>query len=109
MCGMATRLREPAVRRPSLPLTQSDLHALDSLRQAPDLLESLNEIAGTDIDLRSATESALLQAIFRAGLQSVTETALDRGYRELAMQNRGEGDEPRARARRRRPAWADEP
>ena len=105
---MATRLREPAMRRPSLPLTESDLHALDSLRQAPDLLASLNEIAGTDIDLRSATESALLQAIFRAGLQSVTEAALDRGYRELAIQYQGAGDEPRAQARRRRPVWADE-
>ena len=105
---MATRLRETVVRRPSLPLSQADEAALSALREAPELLRSLAELSSIEIDLQSATESALLQAIFRAGLRSVSEAALDRGYRELAAAELSEARSRRATARRRRPSWADE-
>ena len=105
---MATRLREGASRRPSLPLSSADEDALRLLRESPEMLESLAEFAALEVDLRSATESALLQAIFRAGLRSISEAALARGYDELARQYETELEERYAFARRRRPSWADE-
>lgn len=108
MCGMATRLRHAAVRRPSLPLSPQDEAALRLVRKSDAQLQALAEFLDLDIDLRSATESALLQAIFRAGLRLLTESALLEGYEELARQLEPGSAERRAFARRRRPAWADE-
>ena len=105
---MASRLRETTVRRPSLPLTAADEDGLADIRQSPELLTNLRSIAGVEIDLRSATESALLQAIFRAGLNSVREAAVQSGYAELGAQMQAASTQRRETARRRQPTWVDE-
>lgn len=107
MCGMATRIKQSTVRRPSLPLTEADERDLDLLRTSPVYRRALDEVS-PDASLADAgelTESALLHAVLEVGLATIRENALDAGYEELARQR--EGSQRRV-SRRRRPDWADE-
>ena len=108
MCGMATRLQGRAVRRPSLPLTEADEHDLAELKDSPSLLQALSQMLDLDINLQSATEAAVLHAIFRAGLAHIRDAALEAGYAQLAAEQAEETAARRVLARRRRPTWADE-
>lgn len=105
--GMGTRVKEPVVRRPSLPLTEEDDAALARMRSSEPSLKALQALTG--VDATSATEAALLQAILRSGLRAIAEEVERSGYAELADDYRRDSDERRARARRRPPAWAQEP
>lgn len=113
MSGMATRLRARVTRRPSLPLTARDESDLVVIRSSPSHQRALEDLARTPSgQTQTLSESALLHAIFEAGLDAVRAAAQEAGYAELAdqmatEQRDGEVDR-RAEARRRRPSWADE-
>lgn len=106
---MASRMKTPVVRRPSLPLTAQDEADLALLRTSPEFRKALEAVApsqpAADEDLG---ESALLHAIFEAGLAIVRRTAEDAGYEQLASDYAFRSDERRSIARRRPPSWAEE-
>lgn len=107
---MAARMSAPVVRRPSLPLTAQDEEDLAALRSSPAFRRALEVVApsqpSADIELG---ESALLHAIFEAGLAIVRRTVEDEGYEQLASDYAFRASERRSVARRRPPSWADEP
>ena len=96
------------MRRPSLPLTDSDERDLAQLKGSPSLLKALSDIVDLDINLESATEAAVLHAIFRAGIARINDAALDAGYAQLATEHIEDIADRKATARRRTPTWADE-
>lgn len=104
-----SRLVDPAKTRKSLPLSEQDLVDIARLRAETPEREALSELAGVDI-VESVAEAALLRLIFEAGLRAIREKAEERGYASAAEDRRarGETDEARRIARRRRPSWADE-
>ena len=106
--GVATRLSEPVRARKSLPLTARDLADLERVRAPGPERTVLSELAG--IRVESATEAALLNIIFAAGLRAIREQAEERAYASAAAErlSSGEAAETRRIARRRRPSWADE-
>jgi hypothetical protein len=105
--SMATRMNEPAVRRPSLPLTDRDVADLDRIRSSPSDRAALGHLVPGRVPAEgSVAESVLLHAIFEAGLRAVRERAEEEGYRQLAAEYKAEDAERRARARRRPPHWA---
>lgn len=104
---VGTRVKEPVVRRPSLPLTEEDDAALRRMRSSAPSLKALQALTG--VDAATATEAALLQAILRSGLRAIADEVERAGYAELADDYRRESEGRRASARRRRPAWAQEP
>lgn len=106
MCRMATRVREGVVRRPSVSLTAQDEADLAALKESAELPEILGRLVGLPIDPRSATESALLLALLRAGIHAVQDEVADLAYEQLAPNVNLEARQ--AVARRRRPTWADE-
>jgi len=104
---MGTRVKEPVVRRRPLPLTEEDDAALRRMRSSAASLKALQALTG--VDAATATEAALLQAILRSGLRAIADEVERAGYAELADDYRRESEGRRASARRRRPAWAQEP
>jgi hypothetical protein len=102
---MATRLNQPTVRRAALPLTERDLTDLETIRNAPQR-EALGKAAETELPPGDLTESALLHAVFTAGLRALRRAADDAGYAELAADTEYMS-EVRRIARRRRAASAD--
>lgn len=104
-----SRLMEPAKTRKSLPLTEQDLADIARLREDTPEREALGEMVGIAV-VESVAEAALLRMIFEAGLRAIREKAEERAYASAAEDRlaRGEADETRRIARRRRPAWADE-
>lgn len=104
---MSTRVQDTVVRRPSLPLTRQDEADLTRLRATDEGARAVEAIAAMDVS--SATESAFLLAIFRAGLRSIEHELERAGYAQIAAQAEQAGLERRSTARRRRPGWADEP
>jgi hypothetical protein len=105
---MSTRVQGSVVRRPSLPLTESDEAALKALRTSPSLQDALLALASDPVVAAEASESALLRALLHVGLSAVQERAEMDGYRALAADYQHENDERRAMARRRVPDWAHE-
>jgi hypothetical protein len=103
---MATRLNQQTIRRAGLPLTERDLADLETIRNAPER-EALGRAAETELPPGELTESALLHAVFTAGLRALRRAIDDAGYAELAADSEYL-DEMRRIARRRRPDWADE-
>lgn len=103
---MASRMTEPVIRRPSLPLTAKDELDLDQIRRSPSFQRALSEVAGSLP--AGASESVLLHAVFTAGLEAVRRAAAEAGYAELAEQYRAGAEDRRAIQRRRQPQWADE-
>lgn len=100
---MATRMRAPIVRRPSLPLTEQDERDLALIRESPAHRHALAQVSGAPDDAE-LSEAAVLHSVFEAGLGVIHEAALEAGYAELAQAWEGSRDQ----ARRRRPGWADE-
>ncbi|MFZ5870585.1 MAG: hypothetical protein ACOYXW_08690 [Actinomycetota bacterium] len=106
---MATRVRVPVTRRPSLPLTEQDERDLELIRTSPRYRAALANLSGTpDEAMTSVSEAALLHAVFAVGVDAVRVAAQEAGYAELAAQQSSESSARRAAARRRRPSWADE-
>ena len=104
---MTTRLRETAVRRPSLPLSANDERDLALLRTSAAHREALEQLSGEKVLHGTVSEAALLHAVFEAGLTAVREAAEDAGYAQLAAELTTH-PVAKATARRRRPDWADE-
>jgi hypothetical protein len=106
---MATRMKEPVTRRPSLPLTAKDESDLNLIRTSPSHQRALEQL-GADLPggAEALSEAALLHAVFEAGLDAVRMAAAEAGYAELARQQAAEAVANRAENRRRRPQWADE-
>ncbi len=109
MCGMSvTRMRAAAVRRPSLPLTEDDERDLASLRTSPLQRAVLERLSGEPVAAAEMSESALLHAVFEAGLGAVRAASEEAGYAQLALEMADEAKGHRSAARRRRPSWAHE-
>lgn len=105
---MASRMSEPVVRRPSLPLAAVDEAELALLRESETHRRALALLAPTGPSpVEQVTEAVLLHAIFEAGLAAVRAQAEDEGYRQLAADAEPQSARRRM-SRRRRPAWADE-
>lgn len=106
---MATRLNQPVVRRPSLPLTAQDEADLDVLRDSPAHRRALSQLSPAAPDAATdLTEGALLHAVLQAGIAAIRAHAEAEGYQQLAAQYAADTQRRRATARRRRPVWADE-
>ncbi|HVV75041.1 MAG TPA: hypothetical protein VHC43_03320 [Mycobacteriales bacterium] len=102
---MGARYAQSVVRRAPLPLTETDIRAVEALRvsgpQRAALMRLLPEDLPSDI-----SESGLLHALFEVALSRVREEVEAAGYAELALQ---QDDTVRRRAaRRRRPRWSDD-
>lgn len=108
MCSMATRLRSKVTRRPSLPLTERDEADLATLRANDEYLEALARLADTPLDHATASESALLHAIFEIGMNALRDSAEADGYAQIAAESAAENGVRRATARRRLPTWASD-
>ncbi len=112
---MATRTPGRVVRRPSLPLTEQDEHDLALIRTSPGQFRALvaqsklaDLVGEGGYVISDLTESAIIHAVFEAGLRAVRGDAEATAYAELAQQRDNDASERRATARRRTPAWADE-
>ena len=107
---MTKRMNEPAIRRPSLPLTRNDIDDLEKIRTSSSERAALADLADVAIlaEGHSVAESVLLHAVFTAGLRAVREHAEAEGYRLLAEEYEAEQAERRAVARRRSPYWDQE-
>jgi hypothetical protein len=106
---MVTRLSERPVRRSTLPLTAHDLADLDRLRNPGPGREALGHLTSGDLPQGDLSESALLHAVFEAGLRAIRERVEELGYAEMAAsETPEEAEEHRRILRRRRPPWADE-
>src|SRR5690348_12282129 len=109
MCCMTVmRFQAGVVRRPSLPLTEQDERDLKRLRESELHREALARLSGTPEVTTAVSESALLHAVFEAGLAAVREASEEAGYAQLAVEMDLEAKHRRADARRRRPSWAHE-
>jgi ectoine hydroxylase-related dioxygenase (phytanoyl-CoA dioxygenase family) len=106
---VVSRLTEPAKTSKSLPLTEKDLADIARLREEIPQREALSEMVGFVV-VESVAEAALLRMIFEAGLRAIHEKAEERAYASAAEDRlaRGEADETRRIARRRRPDWANQ-
>lgn len=103
-----TRFRAAVVRRPSLPLTEQDERELERLGTSPLHRESLARLSGVPLTETEVSESALLHAVFEAGLAAVRIASEEAGYAQLAVELADQATNHRAAARRRRPSWAHE-
>ena len=103
-----TRIRASVVRRPSLPLTEQDERDLARLRESALHREALARLSGAPEVTQEVSESALLHAVFEAGLAAVREASEEAGYAQLAVEIENETKSHRAAARRRRPSWVHE-
>jgi hypothetical protein len=101
-------MREPAARRPSLPITAQDEHDLALIRSSPAHREALRRLTELSADPESVSESLLLHAIFRSGLAALLNAVEEEGYARLAAEQVDEQHERKAAARRRTPSWAHE-
>lgn len=102
----------PVVRNTTVPLTEDDIHELQNVVTLPSALEILYRSAPGSFLVSNVTESGVLHALVRVGLESVARQALNEvGYRRLA-------DDPEYqkntiarrenRHRQRRPRHADD-
>lgn len=92
--------------RKSLPLSERDLRDLANLRRSPSHRAALAALAGSDLS-DTSSEAAVLHAVWEAGLKAVLERVEEEGYEQMATER--DLVARKAVARRRRPAWADEP
>lgn len=105
---MATRMKTPPVRRPSLPLTERDERDLTQLRQSADLGQLLARLSGQPVGNHDVSESVLLHAVFSVGLAAIRKAIEEQGYTRIAAEQAAESAQRRAEARRRLPTWAEE-
>ena len=93
------------VARKSLPLTERDLHDLETLRESAIHREALSQAAHIEL-ADDASEAALLHAIHKAGMRAVRQQIEEQGYKEIGETM--DGNQRQRVSRRRRPLWADE-
>ncbi len=105
---MTQRLAARVVRRPSLPLTETDERELSLLRGSSAHRDALSRLSGEDVGSEQLSESAILHATLLAGLAAVRELAQEEGYAALAAEQADETRQRREEARRRPPSWVDE-
>jgi hypothetical protein len=106
---MATRIQSPVVRRSSLPLTEQNEEDLSKVRSSSSYQRALEVLSGRKIVEADVSTSALLHAIFEAGMAAVQKEAEIAGYAEIALsQSAKVMKEHRVQSRRRRPTWAQE-
>ena len=106
---MASRMNQRPVRRSPLPLTERDIADLERLRTPGPTREALARVLPGELPEGDVTESALLHAVFKAGLRAIRETAEELSYAaDAAGETAAEAAEHRRILRRRRPSWADE-
>lgn len=105
---MATRIRTKVTRRPSLPLTETDEDALATIRTTSAFSDALARLSPDPIDPATATEAALLHAIFQAGVAALRDAAEVDGYAQVAAEQQADDSAHRSAARRRPPSWVNE-
>lgn len=106
---MATRITSPVQRRTSLPLTETNESDLSALLESSSYQLALEKLTGTKIVDQEISSSALLHAIFEAGMAAVKKTAELEGYAQIASGiSLASTQQKRREARRRRPTWVDE-
>ena len=106
---MATRISSPVHRRTSLPLTESNENDLSALLESSSYQLALEKLTGTKIVDQEISSSALLHAIFEAGMATIKKTAELEGYAQIASAASATNvQQKRKEARRRRPTWAGE-
>lgn len=103
---MAQRLTHPVSRRVSVPLTEQDELDLARLSTDPVYREALARVVANEQLTGSVTESVVLHAVLRAGIDAVESAAQQAGYDELAADY--QVDNRRRVARRRQPSWASD-
>ncbi len=92
-----------AVTRKSLPLTQRDLEAIETLRGSTEKWAALHSLAGAEYV--ADTDAAVLHALVEIGLAAVAAHSEEAGYAQLAAERNAA--QRQQLARRRRPSWAD--
>ncbi len=105
---MGSRLQATVVRRPSLPITEHDATRLALIKESPELREALNLLIDVPLPDGPVSESALLHAVFEAGLSATSSVVEEAGYAMIARAIDDGAATRRAEARRRSPSWADE-
>ena len=106
---MTSRTVGAVVRRPNLPLTAKDEADLALMSTTPEYRQALSALApDAPAPESSATEAALLHAIFTAGIVAIRSRAEEEGYRRLAQERAATVPERRREARTRKPRWAAE-
>lgn len=106
---MTTRITSPVQRRSSLPLTEANESDLSTLLESSSYQMALEKLTGTKIVDQEISSSALLHAIFEAGMAAVKKTAELEGYAQIASEISVSSTQQKWKeVRRRRPTWADE-
>lgn len=106
---MATRITSPVQRRTSLPLTEQNERDISALLESSSYQRALEELSGRRIIGQEVSTSALLHAVFEAGIYSVKAAAELDGYAQIADGvSQSNLQQLRDDARRRRPAWSIE-
>lgn len=100
----------PAVRRPNVPLTAQDEADLALLRSSTAHLQALARLTpGFSPVEQQLSEALLLHCVLAAGFEALRRSVEAAGYEELGAQYAEQGEQRRRIARRRSPAWAQEP
>jgi len=106
---MTTRMSQPVVRRPNLPLTATDEAELAQLRDSPELRASLAAMVASAPNVEGdVSEAVLLHAVLEAGFAAVRAHQEAAGYQQLAADYVGDSQQRRRMSRRRSPVWANE-
>lgn len=105
---MGSRLQATVVRRPSLPITERDASRLDLIKASPELREALNLLIESPLPAGPVSESALLHAVFEAGLSATSSVVEEAGYAMIARTIDDGAKARRSQARRRAPSWAED-
>ena len=107
---MSSRMTQPVVRRPNLPLTAQDESDLALLRSSPAFRQALADLSPSGLSpVEQVSEAVLLHAVFEAGIAAIRASAEDEGYAQMAAGYAEQAESRRRMSRRRSPAWADEP
>lgn len=106
---MVTRIKSPVQRRTSLPLTKRNESDISILLESSTYQRALEQLSGTKIIDQEVSTSALLHAIFEAGMSAVKSSAELEGYSQIAEGiSKVNLQQQRKDARRRRPSWSEE-
>lgn len=106
---MATRITSPVQRRTSLPLTKQNESDISILLESAAYQRALEQLSGTKIIDQEVSTSALLHAVFEAGMSAVKSSAEMEGYSQIAEGiSKASLQQQRKDARRRRPSWSAE-
>ena len=91
----------------TLYFTAHDVARLELLRSTASGRAALAQLAGVT-DAGEIEETALLRAVFEAGMTAIHDLALDNGYAALAADRHKVVKSAKRRPGRRIPVWADE-